>query len=41
MDHPLLALLSSLVVGVAYWWVTRPVLRRLGGSLRRPRQTNS
>lgn len=35
MDHPMLALLSSLVVGVAYWWVTRPVLRRLGAWLRR------
>lgn len=35
MDHPLLALLSSLAVGVAYWWVTRPVLRRLGAWLRR------
>jgi len=37
MDHPMLALLSSLVVGVAYWWVTRPVLRRLGAWLRRVR----
>jgi acyl-CoA synthetase (AMP-forming)/AMP-acid ligase II len=35
MDHPMLALLSSLVVGVAYWWVTRPVLRRMGAWLRR------
>jgi hypothetical protein len=35
MDHPLLALLSSLVVGVAYWWLTRPVLRRVGVWLRR------
>ncbi|HET7194986.1 MAG TPA: AMP-binding protein [Nocardioides sp.] len=34
-NHPLLALLSSLVVGVAYWWVTRPVLRHLGAWLRR------
>jgi len=35
MDHPMLALLSSLAVGVAYWWVTRPVLRRVGVWLRR------
>ena len=34
-NHPLLALLSSLVVGVAYWWVTQPVLRHLGAWLRR------
>jgi hypothetical protein len=35
MDHSMLALLSSLAVGVAYWWVTRPALRRMGASLRR------
>jgi len=35
MDHPLLALLSSLVVGVAYWWLTRPALLRMGSWLRR------
>jgi hypothetical protein len=35
MDHPMLALLSSLAVGVAYWWATRPALRRMGASLRR------
>jgi acyl-CoA synthetase (AMP-forming)/AMP-acid ligase II len=35
MNYPLLALLSSLVVGVAYWWLTRPVLRRMGAWLRR------
>jgi acyl-CoA synthetase (AMP-forming)/AMP-acid ligase II len=35
MDHPVLAMLASLVVGVAYWWLTRPALRRLGGWLRR------
>ncbi|HEU5456860.1 MAG TPA: acyltransferase family protein, partial [Nocardioides sp.] len=34
MNHPLLALLSSLAVGVAYWWLTRPALRRMGGWLR-------
>jgi acyl-CoA synthetase (AMP-forming)/AMP-acid ligase II len=34
MDHPVLALLASLAVGVAYWWLTRPALRRLGGWLR-------
>ena len=34
MDHPLLALLSSLAVGVAYWWLTRPALRRMGAWLR-------
>jgi hypothetical protein len=35
VDHPLLALLSSLAVGTGYWWLTRPVLRRLGACLRR------
>jgi hypothetical protein len=35
VDHPYLALLSSLVVGVAYWWLTRPALRRMGAWLRR------
>jgi hypothetical protein len=35
MDHPMLALLSSLAVGIAYWWVTRPALRRMGAWLRR------
>ncbi len=34
MDHPVLALLASLAVGVAYWWLTRPALRRMGGWLR-------
>ena len=34
VDHPLLATLSSLAVGVAYWWLTRPALRRLGRALR-------
>jgi acyl-CoA synthetase (AMP-forming)/AMP-acid ligase II len=34
MDHPLLATLASLAVGVAYWWVSRPALRRLGCALR-------
>jgi acyl-CoA synthetase (AMP-forming)/AMP-acid ligase II len=38
MDHPLLALLSSLVVGVAYWWLTRPALVRMGARLRRLRR---
>jgi acyl-CoA synthetase (AMP-forming)/AMP-acid ligase II len=40
MDHPLAATLSSFAVGVAYWWLTRPLLRRLGRTLRtatRPR----
>ena len=35
MGYPLLALLSSLVVGVVYWWLTRPALRGLGAWLRR------
>jgi acyl-CoA synthetase (AMP-forming)/AMP-acid ligase II len=35
LDHPLLALLSSLVVGVAYWWLTKPLLTRMGARLRR------
>jgi hypothetical protein len=35
MDHPLLALLSSFAVGVGYWWLTRPVLLRMGAWLRR------
>ena len=34
MDHPLLATLSSLAVGIAYWWLMRPALRRLGLALR-------
>ena len=34
MDHPLLATLASLAVGIAYWWVSRPALRRLGCALR-------
>ena len=34
MDHPLLATLSSLAVGVACWWLARPALRRLGRALR-------
>jgi acyl-CoA synthetase (AMP-forming)/AMP-acid ligase II len=34
MDYPVLALLASLAVGVAYWWLTRPALRRMGGWLR-------
>jgi hypothetical protein len=34
MDHPLLATLASLAVGIAYWWLTRPALRRLGCALR-------
>jgi acyl-CoA synthetase (AMP-forming)/AMP-acid ligase II len=37
MDHPVPALLASLAVGVAYWWLTRPALRRMGGWLRRAR----
>jgi hypothetical protein len=37
MDHPVLALLSSLAVGIAYWWVTRPALRWMGASLRQVR----
>ncbi|HEX5861917.1 MAG TPA: AMP-binding protein [Nocardioides sp.] len=35
MGYPLLALLSSLVVGVVYWWLTRPALRGMGAWLRR------
>ena len=35
VDHPLLALVSSLVVGVAYWWLTKPLLTRMGARLRR------
>ncbi|HEU4810584.1 MAG TPA: AMP-binding protein [Nocardioides sp.] len=34
MDHPLLATLSSLAVGIAYWWLMRPAMRRLGLALR-------
>ncbi|MGH3334422.1 MAG: acyltransferase family protein, partial [Nocardioides sp.] len=34
MDHPVLALLASLAIGVAYWWLTRPALRRMGGWMR-------
>jgi hypothetical protein len=37
MDHPVPALLASLAVGVAYWWLTRPALRRMGGWLRQVR----
>jgi hypothetical protein len=33
-DHPLLATLASFAVGVAYWWLSRPALRRLGCALR-------
>jgi len=36
-DHPLPALLASLAVGVGYWWLTRPALRRMGGWLRQAR----
>ena len=34
MDHPLLATLASFAVGIGYWWLSRPALRRLGRALR-------
>jgi hypothetical protein len=34
VDHPLLATLASFAVGIGYWWVCRPALRRLGCALR-------
>jgi hypothetical protein len=34
MDHPLLATIASFAVGVGYWWLSRPALRRLGRELR-------
>ena len=34
MSQPLLATLASFAVGIAYWWAMRPVVRRLGRSLR-------
>jgi acyl-CoA synthetase (AMP-forming)/AMP-acid ligase II len=33
-DYPLLATLSSFAVGIAYWLLMRPVVRRLGVALR-------
>jgi hypothetical protein len=34
VDHPLLATLASFAVGVGYWWLSRPAVRRLGPALR-------
>jgi acyl-CoA synthetase (AMP-forming)/AMP-acid ligase II len=34
VDHPLLSTLASFAVGIGYWWVCRPALRRLGCALR-------
>ena len=34
VDHPLLATLSSFAVGIGYWLLMRPVVRRLGVALR-------
>jgi hypothetical protein len=33
-DYPLLATLASFAVGIAYWWLMRPLVRRLGAALR-------
>ncbi|GAB3256278.1 AMP-binding protein [Nocardioides dilutus] len=36
-DYPLLATLASFAVGIAYWLLMRPLVRRLGAALRSPR----
>ncbi|MGH3361088.1 MAG: AMP-binding protein, partial [Nocardioides sp.] len=35
VDHPLLATAASFAVGIGYWWLVRPLVRRLGSVLRR------
>ncbi len=35
MDYPLLATAASFAVGIGYWWLVRPLVRRLGSSLHR------
>ena len=36
MDFPLLATLASFAVGIAYWQLSRPLVRLIGVQLRKP-----